>query len=176
MGKSRTPPIGWPRRAPGVRRRHVRSGLEPHPRNVPFVGRQTITPPARSTSVIRPGAVRDESNPSNAQVRGLSAYSQALDDSVRSGNARRIHVQLAGNVLAQGIRSRHSSLIDRTNRSRCSPVATGPKKPDRSAAPARSRREAAPADGRRLRRFDRRRVPRTCESPESANVRESAVP
>ena len=57
-------------------------------RDVPFVGRQTITPPARSNSVIRPGAVGDESNPSSAQVRRRSAYSQALDDSVRDGTSR----------------------------------------------------------------------------------------
>ena len=56
-----------------------------------------VMPLVRSNSVIRRDAVGDESNPSCALVRRRSAYSPALDDSVRDGSARRIHVPLAEN-------------------------------------------------------------------------------
>ena len=56
-----------------------------------------VMPRVRSNSVIHPGAVGDESNPSCAPARRRSAYSQALDDSVRDGSARQIHARLDEN-------------------------------------------------------------------------------
>ena len=81
------------------RERHVklRPGCQVDSRSVPFVGRPTITLRARSNSVVRPGAVGDESSPSCALVRRRSAYSPALDDSVRDDSARQTHAPLAEN-------------------------------------------------------------------------------
>jgi putative ATP-dependent endonuclease of OLD family len=68
-----------------------------HARNVPLVGRQTVRPRARSNSANLRGAAGDESNPSSALVCSQSAYSRALDDSVRDDSARQIPVQLVEN-------------------------------------------------------------------------------
>ena len=57
---------------------------------------KTIRRRGCSNSISLPAA-GDESNPLSALGCWRSAYSQALDDSVRDGSARRIHVQLVEN-------------------------------------------------------------------------------